>query len=249
LGFTPEGKRVLSWARQIISDYESLKQDLTGTAAGLDGTLRVGAIPATLASLPLLISAFCARHPTVTVQIHSMTSIAIQRGLDDFDIDAGVTYLDNEPLSHVRRIELYRERYVFVTSADSFAGRRTITWAEAAAEPLCLLDREMQNRRIIDHIFGDQGLVCRPSITTNSYLSILTLVLQGAWSSIVPHTHVEALGIADGLHAIPLVNPVCTHAMGLVVPDRDPLTPMASALLRCAQELDLEFAPPEPVEV
>jgi DNA-binding transcriptional LysR family regulator len=81
---------VLAWARQIISDYDSLKQDLTGSGAGLDGTLRLGAIPATLASLSLLINAFCGRYPTVTVEINSTTSVAIQRGPKDFDIDAGV---------------------------------------------------------------------------------------------------------------------------------------------------------------
>jgi hypothetical protein len=36
-----------------------------------------------------------------------MTSRSIQKGLDSFEIDAGVTYLDNEPLDHVRRMPLY----------------------------------------------------------------------------------------------------------------------------------------------
>jgi hypothetical protein len=38
------------------------------------------------------------------------------------------------------------------------------------------------------------------------------------------------------------VKPVCTHSIGLVVSDRDPLTPIANALLRCARGLDLERA-------
>ena len=86
---TPEGERVLSWARQIIADYESLKQDLTVSDDALFGTLRLASIPATLPSLPHLITPFCERHQGVSVQVQSMSSIAIQRALDDLEIDEG----------------------------------------------------------------------------------------------------------------------------------------------------------------
>jgi hypothetical protein len=42
----------------------------------------------------------------------SVTSIEIQRGLDDFTIDVGATYLDDDPLSRVRTVPLDRERRV-----------------------------------------------------------------------------------------------------------------------------------------
>jgi DNA-binding transcriptional LysR family regulator len=55
LGLTPEGERVLSWAKQIIADYDSLRQDLASSDDALYGTLRLASIPATLPSLPHLI--------------------------------------------------------------------------------------------------------------------------------------------------------------------------------------------------
>ena len=48
--------------------------------------------------------------------------------------------------------------------------------------------------------------------------------------------------MAGDLRALPLVKPVCTHSIGLVVSDRDPLTPIANALLRMARGLDVERA-------
>src|ERR1700689_4870294 len=45
-GLTPEGERVLAWARQILSDYSSLREDLSTLRRGLVGTLRLGVIPA-----------------------------------------------------------------------------------------------------------------------------------------------------------------------------------------------------------
>ena len=69
-----------------------------------------------------------------------MSSKTIQGDLDAFEIDAGLTYLDNEPLSHVRRLPLYEERYLFATAAQGALGSRArITWREAAQQRLCLL--------------------------------------------------------------------------------------------------------------
>ncbi len=142
LGLTAEGERVLAWARQILNDYDGLRIDLTGLSSGLSGSLRLGVIPAAMPLVSCLTARFSSAHPAATVEVTSMTSRSIQKGLDAFELDAGVTYLDNEPLEHVRRVPLYKERYVFVTSADSrYEGRRTISWREAAGERLCLLER------------------------------------------------------------------------------------------------------------
>ena len=94
---------------------------------------------------------FCASHPRVSITVRSMSSIEIQRGLDAFELDIGMTYLDNEPLINVRALPLYWERYVLLTSATGpFAGHKTLTWAEAASVPLCMLTPDMQNRRILE---------------------------------------------------------------------------------------------------
>ena len=61
------------------------------------------------------------------------------------------------------------ERYVFLTPRDErFKNRKTITWSEAAAYPLCLLTSDMQNRRIVDMHFREAGAEVRAAIETNS---------------------------------------------------------------------------------
>jgi len=240
-GLTPEGEKVLAWAHRIISDYDGLKQDLSGLRGHLAGRLRLGVIPAALPSVALLTGPFCAQHPAVSVQIQSMSSRAIERALEDFEIEAGLTYLDNEPLKNVRRLPLYREKYLFVTAADGrFASRRSISWRDAAAAPLCLLTPDMQNRRIVDQIFHEAGIETDPHIETNSFVAMCSHVRHGEWSSILPHTYLYVFKNAEGIRAIPLVNPVRSHVIGLVASDRDPLSPLAEALIRCAAGLDLE---------
>jgi len=239
-GFTPEGERVLEWARLIVSDAASLKQEAAASREGLVGRLRLGAIPTALPMISALTVPFAVDHPRVTIAILSLTSIDIQSGLGDFSLDAGVTYLDNEPLAGVRAIPLYRERYFLFTAASGpFRGRRSVSWREAADTPLCLLTPDMQNRRILNGHFREAGAEPRPSVETNSVLTLGSHVRSGQWSSILPQCFFSLFDYGPELRALPMVEPDATHSVGLVVPDREPLTPSARHLVQLAGRPDV----------
>lgn len=242
-GLTPEGERVVEWAHQIIADYEHLKQEAGEYREGLRGTLRLGVIPAAMPAVAKLTSPFCAKHPLVTVDIRSMTSIQIQSGLDKFELDAGLTYLDNEPLTNVRCQRLCRERYVFVTSRTHPLARcGQVTWRQAAQVNLCLLNESMQNRRVLNKLAASLGLTLAPSVTSDSFLAVCSHIANGEWSSIVPHTFSYIFSGCEDLALIDLVEPVHSQAIGIVASDRDPLSPLAQALLKCASRLDIDAA-------
>jgi DNA-binding transcriptional LysR family regulator len=242
VGLTPEGERLLAWGRQILTDYSSLREDLSRLREGMVGTLRLGVIPAAMPAVSFLTARFFKEHPAADIEIHSVNSRTIQAGLDAFELDGGVTYLENEPLEHVRRVPLYRERYVFVTRREHpFALRRTVTWNEAAAERLCLLSEDMQNRRILTKLASSIGVTLAPLVVSNSFLGIYSHLRQGGWSSIVPHTFSYIFGGTPDLVAIDLIEPVHTQAVGLVLSNRDPPSPMATALLSSILGADLEF--------
>jgi DNA-binding transcriptional LysR family regulator len=169
MGFTPEGERIVKWAYRILAERDGLVDDVDSMREGLSGQLRIGAIPTALSSISLLTTPFCLRYPKVRVSVISMTSVEIQRSLSDYSIDVGLTYIDNEPLAQVRTKPLYRETYVLLTSAEGpFADRESLTWAEAAQIPLCLLSPDMQNRRIIDAAFRTADSEPAPTVETNS---------------------------------------------------------------------------------
>jgi DNA-binding transcriptional LysR family regulator len=236
-GFTPEGERVLVWAQRMIADRDSLLQDVRAMHGELVGRLRIGAVPMALPAIALLTSLFAARHPRVTITVLSHTSAEIQRGLEDFSLDVGLTYLDHEPLVHLRALPLYRERYLLLTPAHGpFCERATVTWREAATLPLCLLTPDMQGRRIINGYFGAAGVVVRPSVETNSIATLCSHLRAGAWSSVMPHTILFLYGELEGTRAIPLVEPAASQWVGLVAPEREPLTPVAAALFEVLGE-------------
>jgi DNA-binding transcriptional LysR family regulator len=239
-GFTPEGQRVLEWARLIVSDAASLKQDATAAREGLVGRLRLGAIPTALPMVSALTVPFALDHPRVVITVLSLTSIDIQSGLGDFSLDAGVTYLDNEPLAGVRAIPLYRERYfLFTAAAGPFRGRPSLSWREAAQTPLCLLTPDMQNRRILNAHFRDAGAEPRPSVETNSVLTLCAHLRSGEWSSVLPQSFFSLFDDTADLRAIPLAEPEVSHSVGLVMPDREPLTPSARHLVQLVARPDV----------
>src|SRR5262249_52569229 len=75
--FTPEGERVLAWARRIVGDARTMRQELDALRHGLTGRLRIAAIPTTLAMVASLTTPFRMRHPNVQFTILSRTSIEV----------------------------------------------------------------------------------------------------------------------------------------------------------------------------
>src|SRR6187431_472962 len=74
-GFTPEGERVLDWARRIVGDTRAMRQEVNTLRHGLTGRLRIAAIPTALAMTASLTTPFRQRHPNVQFTIQSCTSI------------------------------------------------------------------------------------------------------------------------------------------------------------------------------
>jgi hypothetical protein len=53
----------------------------------------------------------------------------------------------------------------------------------------------------------------------------------------MPAKLAAVLGLTDTVRAIPIVDPEVTHSIGLVVPHRNPLTPLINALVSEAKQL------------
>jgi DNA-binding transcriptional LysR family regulator len=235
-GLTPEGQRVLDWGRRIVGDMRALKDEMRTVRAGLSGNLRLGVIPTALPMVAGLTGPFTTRHPNVRVSILSRTSAEILTGIESLDLDAGITYLDNEPLGRVAQVPLYAEFYRLLCAPGSaLANRDQVTWAEVAEEPLCLLTGDMQNRRIVNQHLAEAGARVVPQIESNSSIALISHVMTGRWSSIVPR-QLAQMFTADGqLRAVPIVAPEVEHLVGLIAARRDPLTPVLAALIAEAE--------------
>jgi len=240
--FTPEGERVLEWARRIVGDSRAMRDEINSLRHGLTGMLRIAAIPTALAMVAELTTPYRLRHPNVQFTIWSRTSIEILELLDNLEIDAGITYLGNEPVGKVNTVPLYRERYRLLTSADApFGNRESVTWAEVAQVPLCLLTPDMQNRRIIDRLLKSAGGESRPTLESDSMILLFSHVRTGRWASVMPAKLAETLGLTTTIRAIPILEPEAVQTIGLVVPAREPMMPNTAALVAEAKRIALSI--------
>lgn len=230
--FTPEGERVLDWARRIVGDSRAMREEVHALRHGLTGRLRIAAIPMALAMIETLTTLYHERHPGVQFTVLSYNSTEIFRLLENLEIDAGVTYLDGEPIGRVTGVPLYRERYRLLTSTDASLGDRDkVTWAEVAQVPLCLLTPDTQTRRIIESLLRAAGGDPKISLESDSMIVLYSHVRTGRWASVMPARLAATLGLTDVLRSIPIVEPEASHTIGLVVPVRQPMKPLTAALV------------------
>ncbi|HEY8007971.1 MAG TPA: LysR family transcriptional regulator [Methylocella sp.] len=234
-GLTAEGERVLEWGRRIVSDARAMRQDVHAAKTALSGHLTLAAVPTALPMAAELTIPFRAKHPGVRFTVLSKTSREILSMLDDFQIDAGLTYLDNEPLGDLQTVPLYRERYQLLTRAGGRYGEREkVTWADVARIPLCLLTPDMQNRRIIDQLLVNPAA---PPVESNSILVLFAHVRIGRYACVVSEMLASMLSVSDPLRAIPIVEPQEIYTIGLVSPRREPIPPLTRALAAEASKL------------
>ena len=239
-GFTPEGERVLEWARRIVGDARAMREEVYSLRHGLTGRLRIAVIPTALAMVETLTTPYRARHPNVHFTIFSRTSTEILGLLENLEIDAGLTYLDNEPLGRLTTVSLYSERYRLLVAADMPLGNREkVTWADVAKIPLCLLTPDMQQRRIIDRLIRETGIEPNITLESDSMILLYSHVRTGRWASVMPAKLADTLGLSDVLRSVPIVEPEVANAIGLVAPSREPMTPLTAALVAEARRLAL----------
>ena len=239
-GLTPEGERVLEWAKRLVGGVRTMREEIEAFRKSLSGELRIAVVPSALAFMPILTTLYRTLHPAVRIIILSRTSVEIVDMLDDLQADAGVTYLDNEAIGRLHRLPLYEERYRLLTVEKGPMGRRdAVTWAEVGALPLCLLTQDMQNRRIVDRLLLKAGAAIPPRmIESDSTISLVAHVRRGDWVTVISEHTAEVLGSSPPFRSIPITTPDVAFRVGLVTPNRRPSSPMVEALVAAAERLE-----------
>lgn len=236
-GLTPEGERLVLWARRILADRDALKHEVTALQNGLTGGLRLGAIPAAASTVALLTDPLCAAHPLVRVHLEtSLRSVEIIDRVRRFELDAGIIYPDREDTAELVITPLYEEQQVLVASTELLTGQpSTIGWSDILELPMCLLAEGMRGRQLIDDALAVDGLALTPQLETDSMVALLAHVGTGRWASVVPQTWARTLHLA-GIVTVQLNNPSLTARVALVTSGAQPGSVLARAVLQIARD-------------
>ncbi|MCS3493172.1 DNA-binding transcriptional LysR family regulator [Arthrobacter sp. JUb119] len=230
-GLTVEGETVLKWARKILKDHASLRQEISHYENGLNGTLRLGTVPAASSTVATLTDKFARAHPQVGINVQaSLHSADIVRQIRNYELDAGLIYAEPQDLAGLLVYPLYAEEHVLLTAPGMLPEGATTAWATALELPLCLLDSSLRGRQVLDQTLSRHDLVVSPRIECDSIVTLLAHVSTGNWASIVPRQWLPPLGALPGIELYRLDDPQVTSQISLVMEDSSPLTLMSQAL-------------------
>jgi DNA-binding transcriptional LysR family regulator len=232
LGFTPEGERVLVWARRLVGDAQAMRQEIIGMQHGEGAQLRIAAMPAAMPLIASLTAPFQIRNPSVRFTLITRTSDEIIKLLHEREIDAGVRYISGTPSDELEEVPLFEERYLLLTTAGRrFGDSSQIAWSDLSGMPLCLFAPNLQQRQIIDETLRRHGIEVRPAVETDSILALTTHVHTGLWVSVVSNLICDAIDLTGSLRTVPIVEPEVVSSIGLIVSKRFPLQPAMTQLL------------------
>ena len=216
-GLTPEGETVLKHAKSILAQVRAMEQDVSAGAGEIVGSLTIGVIPTAGSFAAQVATRLTAQHPGIKTRLETATSLAIQQGVDDGRFDCGLTYSDGAATDILEIQPLYDEGYaLFAPAALALAHSNEISWADAAALPLILLETDMQNRRIIDQVFRDIGQLPQVVAETNGFMAAILMAIEGLGATIIPEGLSQTLGTIGQMRTLPLVAPTVEKSVCLV---------------------------------
>ena len=147
---TQVGEKVISQAREVLTQADSIKDIVLEEKQSLGGIFRIGILP-TIAPylLPRFFPQMMKKYPQLDIRVREMKTHEIKNALLQGDIDAGIL-ATIEGLEDYEQVTLFYEKYIgYVAREDALFKREVIRTADvAASRELWLLDE--------GHCFRDQ---------------------------------------------------------------------------------------------
>ncbi len=141
LSLTPNGKKFLVKAKQLLSHADGLGHYAVTLGEEVSGTLKIAGFPTfTPILMPRLIKQFVTKYPAVDVQCEEMHHKEIIEGLQDARFELAVTYDLQIPADISFRPLLEFPTYAAMSLDHPLADRDEVSIRELAEYPMVLLD-------------------------------------------------------------------------------------------------------------
>jgi DNA-binding transcriptional LysR family regulator len=238
-GLTAEGERVTVLARATLAYCDAMRNEVAMMQNDLQGRLRLGAMPSMSPVLPVLTRMVREKNPGVRIDVQFIGNEAMKVGLNNFELDVALTYLDKADLGHKNTIPIYTEQLsLLVPDRAGIQNRSTITWREAAELPLAMLRPSMHERRFVDQVFAQLGRAPIARVESESILHLMFQVQFTELCTIIPSHFAVMPGLHEGTRALALVDPVVSREVGLYWGESEVVMPMARIFVQIVRDIN-----------
>ncbi|NSX15252.1 LysR family transcriptional regulator [Cupriavidus taiwanensis] len=200
---TETGERLYAITQGLFGQEEEAMQFLQSAHKLKTGLVRVGAVSPPIALG--LARSFRSAHPALELTVTIGSEASVLRGLQDFDIDAGIL-AEPDPVAGLHIAPYRRERIVAVMPAGhALAARASVTLQDLAGEPVILREAGSKTRDRVERACAQQGVALHCAMEINSREAILHAVASGMGLSFV--TQIECIPL-PGLQVVPVDEPL-----------------------------------------
>ena len=230
---TAEGRLLCDYVEPALSLLETGEEKLSDMAKLLNGEVKIAAAD-TISRHYLLpyLQAFHEKHPDIHIQVINRTSEQSVSLLKSGTVDFAFVNLPVEQDGLI--IEHCMDIHDIFVGSRKFAElyHRPLTPAQMAAQPLIMLERLSNSRRLIEQHFLDSGVVLHPEIELCSYDLMLDFASIGLGiACVIREFAAEALQNGTLLE-IRLTSPPPPRSIGLCRMQNVPLSFAAGEFYR-----------------
>lgn len=229
-GFTPEGERVLSWAREMVSVYQGLKLEVDAMKHGIQGTLRVGVVPQCSFSLSGVLQAVSVRYPEINFRIDVMSADQLAEAINRHTVDVAFGFFERITLRELQfQAALFADEGVVALycreTYPQLEATERLPLTTVAALPLCLSEQTRYFRRYLDNCFQQAGVPFRAIIESASILQLLESAHRGMGVILAPKGNILP-AMLNGLGERPVDMPPMNRQGAMVIASAGKATPL-----------------------
>lgn len=220
-GFTAEGERLLSWARQAVSAFDGMKTEAHRLQGQLVGNLRIGTVPLSHVGLLPALQALHQQAPNIRFQLQALSSQQIIEQLESNQLDVGLTYLAQVEMQQYQVIPLGSPAVGILGDATHFPQLQDpagLSWESLPQLPLGLLSESMRFRQGLERSARLKGIELKPLLESDSVEHLLEAANSGLCCTLIPLPAPQALPAGLTLQALPEALPqpalalACKHS-------------------------------------
>ncbi|WP_408010194.1 LysR family transcriptional regulator [Pseudalkalibacillus sp. A8] len=231
VSLTFEGKRILTYIRQILNLTEKMKQE-AGRLNGLEiGTIRIGTFPSVSAYLlPSIIEKFHSTFPSIQVEFFEGGYHELRQMLSSNAIDIG--FLTTNHAENLDFIPLFDDHlHIILPDSHPLKNEKQVSVQDIAAEPFIMPKAGCDD--LIKELFKSNNLKPNVYCEIADNQTIIAMVQKNLGISIVPEIVMHA---AKDLASAELKEE-SYRTVGLALPDLDTVSPAVAAFIELTRSM------------
>ena len=234
---TEAGKRLLDHARSILQQVERARREVDEVKGAPAGHVVVGLPPTlALALTATIVREFKRHYPRASVSIVEGLSVHIHDWVVVGRADVGVLY-NAVPSAAVEIRPLVDEQLCLVSRRGTGRQAASVKLRDLPGYPLIIPSRPNAIRALVDARLATLGVRPNVALEIDAIGAILELVAEGQGHAVLSRRAVEASDIGRQLVARPIVQPLLTSSLAIVVSAQRPSTPVQDAAIALIESL------------